>query len=229
MFEAKHLNGEQAKAQSYKEDLNEMSQVVKDTLIHLAEQHGVHAWKCIEAYILKGGWESWFQVELTLALNVAMNNKFRTEAKVSVYREQPLYALSGTSQKSDILIRLVNLNDPSETRNLPIELKCQSRLQSGTGENGFITVVDADSTKVSLATLDEKVLPCRCLNILVHSTLTTAKYPGLAHFSTIKDLGPSNPINGQEVLGSVTLHFVAKYKDFIWKNESFKGTKITDF
>lgn len=229
MFEAKNLASEQAKAESYRHDFDQMATVVNDTLLHLTQQHGAHAWKCIEAYILKGGWEPWFQVELTLALNIAMNNTFHTVAQVSVFREQPIYALSGTSQKSDILVRLVNLNDKNDVRNLSIELKCQSRLQSGTGESGFITDVTADSSKVGLATVDEKVWPCRCLNILAYSTLNQTKFPGLANFSPIFDVGPSNPVNGHEILGGVTLHFVAKYKDFTSKNSSFKGSKITDF
>jgi len=178
MFEAKNFVDDQAKAASYKEDFTEMSNVVDETLLFLAKRNGQHAWKCIEAYILKGGWELWFQVELTLALNVAMNDKFHAVANVSVFREQPIYALSGESKKSDILIRLINLNDQTDTRNLSIELKCQSRLQSDTGENGFITDVTADSTKVWLGTMDEKVMPCRCVNILVHSTLTITKFPG---------------------------------------------------
>jgi hypothetical protein len=216
MFEAKHVQDGQAKAKSYQNDFNEMSTVVEETLLYLTQQHGQHAWKCIEAYILKGGWEPWFQVELTLALNVTMNQKFHTVAQVSVFREQPIYTLSKASQKSDILIRLANLNDQTDTRNLSIELKCQSRLQSDTGDSGFIAVVTADSNKVGLATMDEKVMPCRCLNILAYSTLTTEKFPGLAHFTRITDVGPSNPVNGQEILGQgVTLHFVAKHKDFM--------------
>ena len=80
MFEAKGIKDDLDKMKSSQDDFDKMSKVVAETLLSLTKQYGQHTLKCIEAYTLRGGWEPWFQVELTLALNFAMNNEFHNKA-----------------------------------------------------------------------------------------------------------------------------------------------------
>lgn len=93
-----------------------------------------------KAFFLKGGWEGWTQVELTL---------FLLDRGYDVLREEAIYV--NRNERVDFLI---NSTFPLYDNIAPIaiELKCQRAIASS--ENSFIESVQADIKK--LQTLDKK-------------------------------------------------------------------------
>jgi len=126
--------------------------------------------KIVRAYNLKGGWESWAQVELAIAIQDAVKSKTDDGATIIqnvVTRENYVYEpfvspITGkkVEKKDDILISTIQTpkfghHDPITKWTNIIELKCQS---SGNKDN-FVNDVESDMEKIELNKIKAEFLP----------------------------------------------------------------------
>jgi hypothetical protein len=83
----------------------------------------------IKAFMQRGGWENWLQVELANALNA----RFSEIANIQREDAAP-YTMGG--RRVDILVsHMPDFNNPPDLRPLAIELKAESIFQSGIGNS----------------------------------------------------------------------------------------------
>jgi hypothetical protein len=192
-------------------DLSTIADVAIQTVAKLADDLHGNGHKLWHAYYLKGGWEPWLQVELALALDKTMKKNFGKSCHVEVFREQPVYAVleqgrERERQKTDIMVRLVNLHDKS-IRVLLIELKCQS----ASNRSNLATQVKKDIDKVSLTTMDARVVPCRALNIFAYVQSREKKMKDWKGFSKFHHI---------DYVTEERMSFFSAYRDFIFPDNT---------
>jgi hypothetical protein len=95
---------------------------------------GTAAWAKIQAaFLQKGGWEGWAQVEIAIALQEKFKN-------ANIIRENPVY--NDAALRCDISLQLKGYDVQV------VEIKCESIFQDGSRRNAFCKAYGADIQKV---------------------------------------------------------------------------------